>query len=57
MPNGARRPVPPVPPFEELPSEAQDLSDGVIPHGAFVDEDELLEEDVDVDEDDLGLYS
>jgi hypothetical protein len=56
MPNGARRQLPPVPQFQELPAEAQDLSDGGVPNGAFVDEDELIDEEVDVDDDDIGSF-
>jgi hypothetical protein len=56
MPNGARRQLPPVQQFQELPTEAQDLSDGGVPNGAFVDEDELIDEEVDVDDDDIGSF-
>jgi hypothetical protein len=56
MPSGAgqqsRRPQEPR--FEDLPSEAQDFSDSFTQTAGFVDEEEPLEDDVDVDDEDLG---
>jgi hypothetical protein len=56
MPSGASRQSrePQRQQFEEPPSEAQDFSDSFTQTAGFVDDEELLEEDVDVDDEDLG---
>jgi hypothetical protein len=48
------RTAPQAPTFEELPSDIHDFTDegGTIPN--FVEEDEMLEEDLDAEDDELG---
>jgi hypothetical protein len=57
MPNASNhqfRTVQQGPAFEELPSDIHDFTDEAGPNPDFVEEDELLEEDLEAEEDELG---
>lgn len=59
MPNGVRQQgrLQQATHFAELPSDAHNVSETLVPNATFTDEDELIDDDVDIEEEEEDLGS